>query len=1084
MKFRKYSLAFVLFFLLSFLLIGCSVQTNENKTVTKPEPIKINKAPLISIPDQFIKEEDSLTLDLSKYSSDPEASPLTYSLVSGVGTIKSEAYFYSPKRGEFGEKSIIISVSDGASSTQASFKISVEKVLKLPTVEFPDFSVEEGKSIEIDLSKYSSNPLKDKLSYSIISGVGILNDFNYFFQPSYLDAGQKAVKIRIANYDGYIDQTFRLNIINVNRPPTIFITNQTMDELQTLTLDLARIATDPDGDSLTFRLEEGPGSISNKVYSYSPTYKDQGEKNVRISVSDGIARAETSFKVLVNNINRPPYMLVQEQEVDEGQTLLLDLGKIVFDPDGDTLSFEIEEGVGEISGSMYTFLPTYFDAGKKMVKLRVSDGTSTIYTTFSINVKNMNRVPVIKVPDQSVDEGKTLLIDLSAHTYDPDNDKITYTLESSIGKLKGSIYEYSPDFFDAGEKTVKIRANDGNSNIETLIKIVVNNVNRAPSIKVSDQQVNEGQTLIFDLSRYSDDPDTDTLTYYVQEGVGSINGSQFIYTPGYFDAGTKKVTVRASDGSLSAVSSFNINVKNVNRAPSMAVPDETVDEAQTLTLDLSKLSSDPDKDGLSYYSVNNVGSISGSIFTYTTTYDDAGEKLARVGVSDGELSYETYFKIIVKNVNRAPQISIPDQTAFENNKLTLDLSKYSSDPDNDKLSYSVLNQTGKIEGNSFIYTPSYFDAGEKVVQIAAFDGKLYGYSTFKITVNNVNRAPSIFIPDQEIDEGKTLNINLFELSSDLDGDTLKYFIGNGIGSINGNNYTYSPAFSDAGIKIVEVIAFDGIDRTAAKFKINVKKGNRTPIISIPNQTVNEGQTLALDLSKLSSDPDGERLTYSLESGVGEIKGRIYTYSPAYNEAGEKTVKIKVSDGISGVETTFKIYVSNVNKPPVFSIPDIFIQEGKTVSIELKDYTKDPDGDSITFAFENGVGKVESGIFIYTPSYEEAGQQHCQILISDGSVTVGGVIVLYVSNVNRSPAMALSDITIKAGETLTLDLLNYSKDSDGDMIVYTVENGVGVVNGSIYSFAATEKDIGERLVVIRANDGTDYVDASFRLTVEK
>jgi hypothetical protein len=100
------------------------------------------------------------------------------------------------------------------------------------------------------------------------------------------------------------------------------------------------------------------------------------------------------------------------------------------------------------------------------------------------------------------------------------------------------------------------------------------------------------------------------------------------------------------------------------------------------------------------------------------------------------------------------------------------------------------------------------------------------------------------------------------------------------------------------------------------------------------------------------------------------------------------------------------------------------------------------------------------------------------------VTVGGVIVLYVSNVNRSPAMALSDITIKVGETLTLDLLNYSKDPDGDMIVYTVENGVGVVNGSIYSFAATEKDIGERLVVIRANDGTDYADASFRLTVEK
>ncbi len=50
------------------------------------------------------------------------------------------------------------------------------------------------------------------------------------------------------------------------------------------------------------------------------------------------------------------------------------------------------------------------------------------------------------------------------------------------------------------------------------------------------------------------------------------------------------------------------------------------------------------------------------------------------------------------------------------------------------------------------------------------------------------------------------------------------------------------------------------------------------MMDIRDQTMNEGETLTLNLNDYADDPDEDDLTFTLVSGVGEITGATYTYT--------------------------------------------------------------------------------------------------------------------------------------------------------------------------------------------------------------
>ena len=165
----------------------------------------------------------------------------------------------------------------------------------------------------------------------------------------------------------------------------------------------------------------------------------------------------------------------------------------------------------------------------------------------------------------------------------------------------------------------------------------------------------------------------------------------------------------------------------------------TEDSMQTLTInegDLVNLdveATDPDNNTLIY----TFGSPLDSNGSWQTQAGDAGEYLADITVSDGELETNATIKIIVKSVNMVPTIQVIETiTVNEGETITLNPIVSDADGDNFTISYSGWMTSSE-------YTTTYDDAGSYTVVITASDALGSSSMSVDITVENVNRPPVI-----------------------------------------------------------------------------------------------------------------------------------------------------------------------------------------------------------------------------------------------------------------------------------------------------------------------------------------------------
>ena len=155
----------------------------------------------------------------------------------------------------------------------------------------------------------------------------------------------------------------------------------------------------------------------------------------------------------------------------------------------------------------------------------------------------------------------------------------------------------------------------------------------------------------------------------------AIRAAVIAGTLGYTSAGNYTVTVKVSDGALSATRSFTWTVTNVNRPPTLAaVSAQSFSEGALVALSL--IAADPDGDAL-VYSVTGLppglgidaatGFVSG-----TLTYSSAGSYTVSVTVTDGSLTASQAFPWTVANVNRPPVFAAPTaQTHAEHTTVSV-----------------------------------------------------------------------------------------------------------------------------------------------------------------------------------------------------------------------------------------------------------------------------------------------------------------------------------------------------------------------------------------------------------------------------
>lgn len=772
---------------------------------------------------------------------------------------------------------------------------------------------------------------------------------------------------------------------------------------------------------------------------------------------------------------------VQNQTVNENQPLTFqvtattDTNKnIIFNLGNGPTGASLTPGQqGKSRTATFNWTPTYTQAGNyPNVRITASEagGGSSTQTIFAITVGNTNRPPVLDpIPDQTINEGQTLTFGISGS--DPDGDALTFSASSlpTGASFSGNTFSWTPTYLQAGTYKVLFKVTDngitaGNPDPQSAqqwVTITVGNVNHPPTFStIGSQTADAGKLLSFTVT--ATDPDTDdTLTYSASNmppGASFDPTTQtFSWTPGYEQAGNYTVTFTVSDGHVNVTQDVTITV-NANRPPALAdIGDQQAWEGQLLSFVVS--GSDPDGGPLAY----TTGSLpqgaqfdpATRTFTWTPDWGQKGTYSVQFTVTDSgtpPLSDSKTITITVGHTNRPPVLNHIGAKSI-NESETLSFTVSATDPDLDPLTFSAgpIPKGANFDPATgvFNWVPGYADSGNYDVTFTVTDGSLTASEKVTITVNNVNRPPTLTkIGDQSVNEGETLTFTLS--ASDPDGDNLIYSASNLPKGADFNpatkTFTWTPDFTQANSYPGVIFSVtDGAASASETITITVANVNRPPKFdAIPDQQVDEAKTLTFVVT--ATDQDNDPLTFSASNLPGgaafDSATRTFSWTPTYDQGGfnyPATFNVNDGNGCSDSKT-ITITVNNVNRPPSLdSIGNKTVLEHQLLQFTVTG--SDPDNDPITFSASDPLpagATFDSATrtFTWTPDYNQAGNYSVTFFVTDtGGLVKLETITITVGNVNRAPSFtAIGQQSVKEGQTLTFTVS--ATDQDGDAITYS------------------------------------------------
>jgi hypothetical protein len=262
---------------------------------------------------------------------------------------------------------------------------------------------------------------------------------------------------------------------------------------------------------------------------------------------------------------------------------------------------------------------------------------------------------------------------------------------------------------------------------------------------------------------------------------------------------TNLITIRVTDDgtpNLSDTKSFTVVVNEVNSAPVIgAIPNQTVNEGNSLTLTITATDANGATDTLTYNLVNPPAGAAinpaTGVFTWTPSEAQGpSTNTITVQVTDNgapPLSGTENFTVVVNEVNAMPVLAaVPNQTIDEG--MTLIITNVATDVDipANTLAFSLINPPvgASVDPNTGVFTWTLSEAqgpGSYTVRVRVTDNgspNLSDTKSFTVTVNEVNRPPVLAtIANQAVNEGSALSVAVTATDPDLPANTLTFSLG-------------------------------------------------------------------------------------------------------------------------------------------------------------------------------------------------------------------------------------------------------------------------------------------------------------------
>ena len=418
-------------------------------------------------------------------------------------------------------------------------------------------------------------------------------------------------------------------------------------------------------------------SIVDRVATIDvPSAEWNGSETITFTATDtNLATDSDDATFTVNAVNDPPVVSdIPDQTIEEGETFLtINLDAYVTDVEdvdsdiiwtaaGETdLVVEITDRVATIT------IPNVDWNGSETITFTATDtdlAADSDDATFTVTA--INDAPVLDyIGDKGVDELIELAFTAAASDPELPVQTLTFSLENcSAGDVptgaaitSGGEFSWTPtEEQGPNDYTFEICVSDGELDDCETITVTVAEVNEAPELNpVGNQDINEGELLVFVASASDPDYPEQDLTFSIADGatgevpLGAVmtEGSDFGWIPSELQGpGVYTFDVCVSDGLLPDCETITVTVNEVNEAPELdAIGDKGVEEGSTLAF--TATAADPDlpvqiltftlEDGLSGEVPLGASITAGGAFSWTPTEEQApGDYTFNICVSDGE----------------------------------------------------------------------------------------------------------------------------------------------------------------------------------------------------------------------------------------------------------------------------------------------------------------------------------------------------------------------------------------------------------------------------------------------------------------
>ncbi|MEP4197846.1 MAG: tandem-95 repeat protein, partial [Aliishimia sp.] len=605
------------------------------------------------------------------------------------------------------------------------------------TLQFIDFEAPSLGTLSLNGTPITAFPVRVTQTQIINGGLT--------YQPATDDAGLSYATMDFLVSDGQLSDT-TANTITFDVTPIdddivlsgTDLPNQTLVDGETgVSITTAEAFTDVDsavanyafvGAPAGLQIDATTGVITSVAGGIDHLASDGSPYTVAVTATsaDG-SSATTSFLIAVTN-PAPVSTPGGDFEFNDGDVISpIDVTTLFSDPDMDALTFTLESGsfppdlefdtnTGILSGTISntaSALVTY------TATFRATDeqGRSTT-SSVSFTINNPEPVLVMQIPNQNNFDGDEVIaaagIDLG--DFITDDDPLTFAVsglpaglsyDATSNIISGTLDTSASQGGVDGSYAISVIATDTQGR-DTEANFTWNVVNLIPVIDtpIPDEAVQDSSTLTIPLSSVFSDPDMDGLTYTVtadNPALGTITVSpvgiitiDVASSASQTNGGIYLLTVTADDSEGGTTAELvQITVTNPPPVIETLIADQTNEDADTVSLDVSGNFADVDNDDVTYtatglaalgLSIDANGLITGTIPPSTSQTSPFPITITATDADGGVGEYSFIWNI----TNPVPTAgTIPTQSAVDGQTVSFDAAAAAGFGDEDVLAYSL-----------------------------------------------------------------------------------------------------------------------------------------------------------------------------------------------------------------------------------------------------------------------------------------------------------------------------------------------------------------------------------------------------------